>query len=770
MSRTAGLLAFLAILIAATPAAASPPDEVNRGTISGVVVDTETGETLPGATVRLLEAGRGRAADSVGRFSFADVPPRSYTLAVQHIGYAPAEQTVRLAEGDSVFVRITLRPSALEMPAVVITGTGRERGAAETYRPTAVLSGTELQRQLESSLAGTIEHLPGIAMQYNGPAASQPVIRGLGGDRVLMLEDGQRTGDLVATGADHAVMIDPVSAERIEVVRGPAGLLYGSNALGGVVNVVRHEIPRSHPDRLTGTFSASGESVMRGAAGHMNATLPVGTFAVRAELTGRLTGDVRTPLGVMPRSNQESYAAGAGVSMIRPWGFVGASYREQGFNYGVPGEFNGELIPGAHTGGVDIETHRRVGRAAGALYTGLGPLRTLEFDGVVNHYRHDEIEGVLAGRRIIGTSFDNLSGSLNLVARHEHENGTLRNEGAFGLFGTARDLIAGGSYTGTRSAREVGLAGYVYEEFGFDLFRVQAGLRYDWRRVSPRDTRPIQIGDRVIPVGDRDFHAISGSLAGIMEVADGLAGGISLTRSFRSPAIEELYSSGPHLADFSYDIGDPNLETEIGYGADVFIRVDRQRLNAEFATFFNRIHNFIYYRPTGDIDPRLGRFPVFQASADDADFLGAEGRVKWEFSRRLVADITASYVRATRLEEGDPLPNIPALSVRSMLRYETRRYFSTVSLRASADQERVPRAIASPVEPGERIFPQRPTDGYLLFDAGAGMRFFPGASVHTVSLHVANLTNEVWRDHLSRVKDVAPMPGRNVRLTYRVQF
>jgi iron complex outermembrane recepter protein len=766
----AGWLVLLAIFIAATPAAASNPDEVNRGTISGVVVDAETGETLPGATVRLLEAGRGRAADSAGRFSFTDVLPRTYTLAVQHIGYAPSERTVRLAEGDSVFVNVTLRPSALEMPAVVITGTGRERGAAETYRPTAVLAGAELQRQLESSLAGTIEHLPGIAMQYNGPAASQPVIRGLGGDRVLMLEDGQRTGDLVATGADHAVMIDPVSAERIEVVRGPAGLLYGSNALGGVINVVRHEIPRSHPDRLTGTFSASGETVMRGAAGHVNATLPVGTFAVRGELTGRLTGDVRTPLGVMPRSDQESYAAGAGISMIRPWGFVGASYREQGLDYGVPGEFNGEAIPGAHTGGVDIETHRRVGRVAGALYTGVGPLRTVEFDGVVNHYRHEEIEGVLAGRRIIGTSFDNLSGSVNLVARHEHENGTLRNEGAFGLFVTARDLIAGGNFTGTRSAQESGLAGYVYEEFGFEPFRVQAGVRYDWRKVSPRNTRPIQVGDRIIQVGDRSFHAVSGSLAGIMEVADGIAVGISLTRSFRSPAIEELYSAGPHLADFSFDIGDPDLDSEVGYGADLFVRVDRRRLNAEFATFFNRIHNFIYYRPTGDIDPRLGRFPVFQATADDADFLGAEGRVKWEFSRRLVADVTASYVRATRLEEGDPLPNIPPLSGRAMLRYERRRFFSTASVRVSADQERVPRSIASPLDPGERILPQRPTDGFLLLDAGSGMRFFSGAAVHTVSLRIANLTNAVWRDHLSRIKDVAPMPGRNVQLTYRVQF
>lgn len=331
----------------------------------------------------------------------------------------------------------------------------------------------------------------------------------------------------------------------------------------------------------------------------------------------------------------------------------------------------------------------------------------------------------------------------------------------------ARDLITRGSYVGTRPASEVALAGFIFEEFSRTRLRFQVGLRYDWRQITPSDSRPIRSGTREIPVESRQFRAVSGSTAFLYDLGRRWTLGLNLARAFRTPAIEELYSDGPHLADFSFDIGNPALTSEIGHGADLFVRGSTRRLQFEAGAFVNRISNYIYYRPTGELDPRFGRYPVYEASSDDAIFLGADGRIQWEFMPNFVADATVSYVRATRLDEGTPLPAIPPLNGDLRMRYETRRLFAQVGVTAAARQNRVP-SIRAELDEGVRS--ERPTGAYGLLNAGAGYRFQLGSVFHTVSLQANNLTNAVWRDHLSRIKDVAPQPGRNVLVTYRLQF
>lgn len=769
------LLSLLLALLLSGPIHSYPSlgHEEERGTLTGRVIDSESHDPLPGAAVRLREIGRARVTDPNGNFRFEDVPIRRLTIAVQFLGYAPEERQVVPIADETYDVTIELEPSVLELQDVVVTGTGRERGVADTYQPTVVMSGAELQRNLATSLAASIDRLPGLAQQYNGPIAAQPVIRGLSGDRVLVLEDGLRTGDLSTTASDHAVAADPLTAERIEVVRGPAGLLYGSNALGGVINVVRQDVPRNLPRSITGTLSGTAESVNRGAGGSFNMNIPVGTFALRTELGGRVAGDTRTPVGTLESTGVDAWNGGAGISWIRPWAFIGVAGRYQELRYGLPGEFQGQIIPGGHEGGVDADTRRKSLQIRAAHLDLPGFYNTLEFDAHLNHYIHDEIEGTTSsGVPIIGAHFDQLSGGANLGLRHEHDlhghtDRSIRAEGAVGIAFYAGDLVTRGSYVGTRPATEFSIAGFGYEEFSADRLRFQLGLRYDWRRVTPNETRPIRVGSREIPVRQRDFRAISGSAALLFDLSDAWTVGINLARAFRTPAIEELYSDGPHLADFSFDIGNPELESEIGHGADVFVRSSMRKLQFEAGAFVNRISNYIYYRPTGALDPRFGRYPVYEAASDDAIFLGADGRVQWEFVRNLVADATLSYVRATRLDESMPLPAIPPLNGDLRLRYETRTLFAHAGVTAAAGQNRVP-TIRTPG--GDLVQPEAPTDGYGLMHAGAGYRFDRGGLFHTVSLQANNLTNEVWRDHLSRIKEVAPQPGRNVQFTYRVQF
>jgi iron complex outermembrane recepter protein len=752
-------------------AAVEPPDSMATGRIIGVVRDIESREPVPAAQVRLREMQRSELSHRDGRFHFFDVRPGRYTVSVERIGYAPAEERVTVAAGETVNVVIELRPTALEIPGVVVTGTGRERGASEVYQPTSVIGDAELRRRLATSLAATIAHEPGIHQQYNGPAASQPVIRGMGGDRVVVLEDGHRTGDLYSTGADHAISVDPLTVERIEVLRGPAALLYGSSALGGVVNVIREDVPRSLPERFNGTASVQLESVNRGATAGVAAFAPVGRFAIRAEASGRQAGDTRTPLGMLESTGIEGHNLGLGASVIAGWGFAGVAARVNRMDYGVPGEFLGQRIPGAHEGGVDIETERRSLRLEAAHLTGLGVFNALELSASLTHYLHDEIEGRAAdGRPYLGARFDQVSGGVDLSLRHEHRpDFPLLQGGALGFEYRGKDLRAQGSSPGTRSATETGFAFYIYEELAIRPFRLKGGVRYDHARIEPYHDDPIYIGDRAVPVRARSFGSVSGSVATLLDLTPAWTVGLNLARAFRRPAIEELFSDGPHLADFSYDIGNPELEPEVGLGGDLFLRATLPRLHMEVSAFANRMSNFIYYQATGELDPRFRRYPVFEARGDDALFVGAEGRAQIELTRALVFDGSVSGVRATRTETGDPLPDIPPLSANARLRYDAARWFGNVGWDGMTAQDRVPHPIASPVD-GSTIHPQQPTRGSSLLNASVGWRWSEGERFHTVTLKVDNLLDTEWRDHLSRIKDVAPQPGRNIQLLYRLNF
>jgi len=231
----------------------------------------------------------------------------------------------------------------------------------------------------------------------------------------------------------------------------------------------------------------------------------------------------------------------------------------------------------------------------------------------------------------------------NLTAHHEHRihdhpKGTLRAEGAAGVSLDRRDLIAGGSQPGTRSGTEWAVALFAYEEFSRGPVRLQVGGRYDYRQVTPTsfDSIVVRTRERRVtkPVEARTFGAVSGSLTLLWDIQDEWTLGTSVARSFRTPAIEELYSDGPHLADFSFDIGNPELDEEVGLGFDLFLRGQRPDLSVELAAFFNRVSNYILYLQTGEFIPvfREGvpprETPVFEARGEDAHFLGAEGRIQ----------------------------------------------------------------------------------------------------------------------------------------------
>lgn len=697
--------------------------------LTGYVVDVESGEPIGWATVALVELTRAERSHRDGEFHFRGVPSGHYTLRVSHLGYQTVELPIVLPADDSAFVVVRMQSTALAGQTVVVTSE-RERSATP-YRPSEVLAGDRLQQQLGRTIAETIALEPGVSQRTMGPAAARPVVRGLGGDRLQLLEDGASSGDMSSTSADHAVAIDPLNAERIEIVQGPASLLFTSNALGGVVNLVRHRIANTHPDRVHGIASLQAESVNAGYTGGIAASLPLGPLALQLDASARRAGNIRTGAGTLDNTDYDAYNGSLGLSHFMSWGYAGAAAGALRTEYGIPGG-----IAGAHEHGVRVDMQREFIDAEMEALPDSSVLRRVALRGSYSRYQHGEREE----DGVIGTEYGLLSGELAALAHHgavgpfEH--------GSIGLQYLGRNLVANG--VSIPPTTEVGLAAFAYEELELARLTFRGALRLDYRDLAPqrRDAR--------------SFLGVSASLATSYRTSPNMDIVATVMRSYRTPTIDELFSQGPHLASYTYEIGYPELGAERGLGLELAARYAEDRGNFSVAVFRNDIAGYVYPRSTGDTIARL-RLPVYQQTGAHVVMQGFELAAEWELVDGCVAAGSLGYVHAELVDEAMPLPLIPPLAGRASLRYALPWITFGASVRAADDQTRV-------------ALREEPTQGYVLVDAFAQSQFVWGSFLHTIVLSIDNAANTEYRSHLSRTKSIMPEPGRNARVLYRLYF
>lgn len=751
------LLAMLAI-------AGDVHAQAARGAIHGSVVDSATAAPIPVAAVRIDELHRMELTHQDGTFHLENVPPGEYHVSVERIGYRPARTIVEVAAGPPAEVSFRLAASALTLAPVIVTGALTRRAGEEVLSPTAVISGVELDRRVEPTVAGTLRTQPGVAVTSMGPATGRPVIRGLSGDRILILEDGQRPGDMSSTGGDHAVAVEPLTARQIEVVRGPMSLLYGSSALGGVVNIVREEIPASLPEHLHGTFVAQAASGSTAGfiGGYANGV--VGRWGWRGEGSARSSADVRTPDGKLENTDARTYNAALGVGRVRDWGHAGVAYRFYDNQYGIPGGFIG-----GHEHGVDIDMRRHAVRAEAELHEPMRGVADVNASAGFTSYRHFEFESSGA----VGTSFEQQMLNGDLVARHGSRG--IIELGALGLRVQYRDITTGGSLR-TPSTWDYNLAAFLVEELGHGRTRLQLGARYDYSQYEPRDTTAVIFaGGRFVRVRPRSFGSVSGSVGVLHEIQRDVRIGANLSRAYRTPDFNELYSNGPHLAANTFEVGDPSIGQETGLGGDVFIRIRRQNLQFELAAFIMQLDDYIFPSSRGRVEFGGGRARL-QYTNENARFVGVEGEIELPVTARWALHSTVSYVRARFTNERDSIPIfedagvdttfvaasrypplIPPLNGQIELRHEQQRFFGGGGVRFAAKQDRL----------GDF---ETTTAGYAVLNADVGMRLLRGRGLHSVTLRIDNALDTEYRDHLSRIKDIMPEPGVNVTLLYRLMF
>jgi len=674
--------------------------------------------------------------------------------------------------------------AAGELAEVVISATALRETADQTSTPASVLSGEELLLRRASSLGETLESMPGVTATWFGPQASRPVIRGLGGERVQIYEDGADALDVGALSDDHAITIDSLLAERIEVIRGPATLLFGNAAAAGLVNVRSNRIP-------TAQGTGPGEAPISGAAEvRANTALDEravvaraaggsGGWRVSADLHRRETGNVSIPglalsgalraelaeagepineaQGRLANSASAARGGSIGVSRVGPWGYFGLAGSRYNTEYQIPGpkeeeddesgsEAAGDSPPMASAAliggdGVSIDMGQARLDAAGEWLVNGSIFQSLRFRAAYNDYEHREIEPGGA----LGTRFLQKGGEARLSAEHQLPGGW---RGSIGVQVRDIDLTAIGeeAFIPPSTTRNTGL--FLYEERAFGALTLELGARLEEQSIRIDD------GSARADYDDTSFSAAAGL---IWQIAEPLQLALNLNATERHPTATELFADGPHLAVRRFEIGDETLGKEQGRSIDLALRRTQAGWRGSVSLFRSDYSAFIYARRTGTEADGL---PVIQFTAAGAEFIGGELELRSPdldlAAGRLTARVFGDYVRA-KLEDGTPLPQIPPLRLGASASLTQRNLTGSL--------EAIWHDAASRLSSAEL-----PTPGFTLVNASLSYRAPLAAIPTTFFIRGTNLLDEDARRHASPLKDFAPLPGRGLGAGFRIEF
>jgi iron complex outermembrane receptor protein len=669
---------------------------------------------------------------------------------------------------------------------IIVSATGLRE--LDVLAGTSVLEPRDIQREAVTGQIGELlTKLPGVSATSFAPGSSRPVLRGQQGERVRVLVDGVGTADVSNTSVDHATTIEPITVERIEVLRGPAVLLYGSQAIGGAVNVIDKRIPTRMPDEaihldaFAGVDSATdlrtgaasldvgiGSNLVFHVDGSWRKTgnAEIGGFQLSPELRGELleeaaekeadgelaeAADFREDAGqrgFIPNSDMESWTVNAGLGVVLGESTFGAAIGWYDTNYGVikrPGLKKEEEEEGGEGGEEKGEENVRIDlqqfRAdfKGDIYLGDGAIERLKLRVGYSDYTHTEFEG--PGE--VGTVFD----ATSVEARAElvqNADGKLR--GSTGLQYLHRDFSAVGAeaYVPPNLTDQVAL--FTLQEFGTGPIQIEAAARAEFTDVEAQ-TLGIE----------RSYDTFSGALGVIYEGVEGVRIGLNGSRAERAPSAEELFSDGPHIATQAFEIGDPNLRVESAWALEAYARGSVGRGTFGLTAYRQWFDNFIFLNETGAEEDGL---PVFEYLQQGADFWGFEADLSYPVidtgGFRLLTDLRASYVEA-ELADGTAVPRIPPLSLLGALEAQTDAFDLRGEVQWFDAQDRI------------TTF-ETPTDSFTLVNALVAWRPLADNQNVTVQLAADNLFDVTGRRHASFTKDFVPLVGRNVRASVRLSF
>ncbi|TBR38898.1 MULTISPECIES: TonB-dependent receptor domain-containing protein [Dyella] len=640
---------------------------------------------------------------------------------------------------------------AKELEGVTVNAVPLGQQADQIVAPVAVLSGSALDDAKAGTLGETVAGIPGVQTTGLGKAVGRPVIRGMDGPRVAVLENGLGSQDVSNISQDHATSVEPFLADQIEVLKGPSTLLYGSGAIGGVVNVVDGRIPMRAPaNGFAGRAEGRYDSGTDGKTGLFRADAGNDRFALHVDGMRRNDGNYDIPGGTQANSQVKTTSGAVGASVLGDWGYFGASVSRYLDTYGSPAEpgdvdDHGDHDHDEHDGHDHGEEAATIKLAQtrydvkGGFYDPVAGIAKAEVSFGHNDYQHVEFEG-----SEVGTTFRTQANEGRILLTHEPLAGW---EGAFGVQYIRRNFSAIGDETFVPPTTTKAWGIFLTEQREFGPIKVELGARTDRQTVSP-DDQP-----------RRSFSPSSFSAGASWRFADAWHLSLNLDRAQRAPAEEELFANGPHHASDTFEIGNPNLSKETANQAELALHFHGELVEGKVAVYTNRYDNFIYLADTGLEEDGM---PVRTWSQHDATFRGAEAEATFHLARNDSGawDLRAygDTVRAKLTDGEGNLPRIPAGRLGTQLNW------SRGDVRASVG------AVRYFAQNKTADFETR-TAGYTLVNAHAAWTFHNGESNQWEAfLDGTNLTNRKARLATSLFKDSVLMPGRSVSVGVRAFF
>ncbi len=663
------------------------------------------------------------------------------------------------------------------------------RSEADVLQGTSVLTGAELTRQLRPTIGETLARQPGVSATSFGPNASRPILRGFQGDRIRVLTDGIGSIDVSNTSVDHAVIIDPLLAERIEVLRGPSALLFGSSAVGGVVNVIDTRIPRTVPAngyRVNGIANYGSAANER--SGGMAGDVAVGEHLVlHADGSYLKSDDLRTGKGYLlsaparaaalsqvglpqdtdepidfaanadlrnklPNSASETWTAGVGAAIITDTGNLGVSYSHYDSLYGVPVRYATAVGQEQEAPRLDVVQNRVDVR--GEVQTGGGFLDRIRFRAGQASYRHFELEE----DNSVGTAFYNkgLEGRLELVQANR---GGWQGASGVQYFNRLFNVVGDEAFLPRNETNQTGI--FTLQQYANGPVRLEGGVRYEHTDATSRNPDD----DLRFFRGSREFDAVSGSIGGSYGVTDGIRLGLNVSRTERAPSAEELFANGAHAGTQAYELGNPDFRLEKSWGLEGTFHAHGDGFSLDASAYYNWFSNYISENqvassvcaaaaaPSGrEVD-----LPCFQYQQADARYYGFEANASVRLARIggyvINADALGDYVRANIVDQG-PVPRIPPMRVLGGIEAQGDTANARLEVEHVFDQNRI------------TAFETK-TNAYTMVNATIGFSPFGKDSKTSILLSANNIFDVVARRHASFLKDFAPLAGRDFRATLR---
>ncbi|MFN0278755.1 MAG: TonB-dependent receptor [Pyrinomonadaceae bacterium] len=704
-----------------------------NGKINGTVRLGNEDTVLHQVSVRIVELKRTAVTDGNGYYEFTNVPPGRYTITAHQEGFADSTQKIDVEVGASVTADFRLVISGLK-ESVTVTASGSEQSTFEAIGTVSTLNSSQITERAAVGLGDVLNSEAGVAKRSSGPGTARPVIRGFDGDRVKVANDGVSVGSLASQSGDHSEPVDTLAVERIEVVKGPATLLYGSSAIGGVVNVISGHDEESHPG-FRGYLSGIGGTNNNQGAASGGLEYGTGRWMFWGNGTTQRTGDYKPggDFGTVGNTFTRSAAGNAGFGYFAKKAFFNTNFGYYQNRYGIPLDFR-ESDPEKRS----IRMHRGDVKFNFGYNDANWFFTDAKFTVDISRYQHQEL-----ANDVVGTTFRNSVSSYRGMFEQKKVG---RLTGRFGFEGFKRDFSTIGDETLIdEPVRQNSFSVFGLEELKFERVSLQLGGRVEHNGYDP--VNPTLL--------DRDFTGFSVAAGVRFGLWKGGAFVANYAHSYRAPALEELYNNGAHDGTLLFEIGNSALKPEISNGIDLSLRQQNARIKAEANFYYYDFKDFVFLAPTDKVDPDSG-FPIAVYLQGDSRFTGTELSLDLTAHKYLNVLVSLDYVNA-KLKTGQPLPRIAPLRAR----FGFDAHYKNLSVR--------PEFVA--VGRQDRVFiDETPTAGYGTANVTASYILPTKHTANVFSVSAYNLNNKLYFNHISFIKDISPEIGRGIRFSYTLRF